>query len=112
VSGIPVLGRNSAIPRGAPNHRERGGYRVPQSGTTGAWGFPRLERPTLMTHSHIGTGRRLAGWTGVAARSVSSVTPPFWEHPVKDVQLVKVIGLEFPFSPGKDDGYGKCLTSA
>jgi hypothetical protein len=31
---------------------------------------------------------------------------------IKDVELVKVMGLEFPVSPGRDNGYGRCVTSA
>jgi hypothetical protein len=46
---------------------------------------------------------------GAAAGSVSS---PFWARTVRDVELVKVMGLECPVSPGSDDGYGRCLTSA
>jgi hypothetical protein len=37
---------------------------------------------------------------GAAAGSVSSVTSLFWARVVKDVELVKVMGLEFPVSLG------------
>ena len=49
---------------------------------------------------------------GAAAGSVSSVTSPFWARAVKDVELVKEMGLGLPVSPGRDNGYGRCLTSA
>ncbi len=62
----------------------------------------------------------LSFWSGVNIRLVgaaagsisSSVTSPFWARGVKDVELVKVMGLAFLSRPGRDNGYGRCLMSA
>jgi hypothetical protein len=56
-----------------------------------------------LTDSKLFRGSRMSSWHHGPVGSASSVTSPFWARAIKDVELVRVIGLGLPVSPGSDE---------